>query len=43
MLLKCAFNSQYKKGFQKLLLNANHVTKKSMMGGICEGQQKTKN
>lgn len=31
--LKCAFNSQYKNGFQKLLLIAVHVTKNSRKGG----------
>lgn len=31
--LKCAFNSQYKNGFQKLLLIAVHVTKNSRNGG----------
>lgn len=33
MRLKCAFKSQYKNGFQKLLLIAVHVTKKSKNGG----------
>lgn len=33
--LKCAFNSQYKNGFQKLLLIAVHVTKNSRNGGSC--------
>lgn len=35
MRLKCAFKSQYKNGFQKLLLIAVHVTKKSKNGGTC--------
>lgn len=33
--LKCAFKSQYRNGFQKLLLIAVHVTKNSKNGGSC--------
>lgn len=33
MLRKCAFKSQYRNGFQKPLLSANHVMIKSSAGG----------
>lgn len=37
-----AFSSQYRKGFQKLLLNAIHVTQKSIEGGIWKQSEKVK-
>lgn len=40
--LKCAFNSQYKNGFQKLLLIAVHVTKNSRNAGNCECRKKNR-
>lgn len=39
MRRKCAFSSQYKNGFQKLLLSAVHVTRKSRNGGTFEPVQ----
>lgn len=38
--LKWAFSSQYKNGFQKLLLNAVHVMKKSKNGGTFNAANK---
>lgn len=39
MRRKCAFRSQYRNGFQKLLLMAVHVTRKSRNGGTFEPVQ----